>query len=285
MHKVRSVVEVSCNLLRKSLNVRVLSLLALSGLMMLRWASPVRAVCTDYQVVASPLALFVYTVNDSWLPVYFSLGWLVIISGAPFLDAQQPYLLLRCGRYRWCVGQMLYLLEMSVLYTMWLFLVCLLTLAGHWTWDLQWDIVFRSLARQSSLGITYGVYLYMPVQLQTAYTLPQAFWGTFCLTACLYCFLGMFVFLLNLLTGGNWGVYVAGGFVMMGLTANVSLLPFWTYYLSPFALANLNMLDPYGTSVLPSLTYANTFFLAGLFFMAAGSLLAMRGRPIRFAAA
>ena len=31
---------------------------------------------------------------------------------------------------------------------------------------------------------------------------------------------------------------------MMGRTANVSLLPFWTYYLSPFALANLTLSNP-----------------------------------------
>ena len=57
---------------------------------------------------------FLYGSYYSKLLFFFPL--VLIFSNAPFMDRNQLYVVIRSGRYRWCLGQMLYIILASALY-------------------------------------------------------------------------------------------------------------------------------------------------------------------------
>ena len=78
-----------------------LSISALNTFTNFRFLFEVRYSITPY--------LFPFIMSDSNSVLLFTLGIVLLLCDAPFIEEDQPYIILRSGRKLWTLGQMLYM--------------------------------------------------------------------------------------------------------------------------------------------------------------------------------
>lgn len=69
--------------------------------------APIVKFCKEVNYAVSPW-LFPYFFSNPTTLLLFMLAFVLYLCDAPFLDQQQVFVLLRTGRQKWTVGQLLY---------------------------------------------------------------------------------------------------------------------------------------------------------------------------------
>ena len=119
-------------------------------LIMMTYCTPyftttIRQFCQDYDAACTgwllPLAL---TVENRRL--WIMLLPMLLFCDAPFLDEQQPFLIVRTGRLRWGAGQILYIFAASAVFYLVSFLIMALMLLPYLEFSLDWGKVIRTLS-------------------------------------------------------------------------------------------------------------------------------------------
>lgn len=112
-------------------------------LIMMTYCTPyftttIRQFCQDYDAACTgwllPLAL---TVENRRL--WIMLLPMLLFCDAPFLDEQQPFLIVRTGRLRWGAGQILYIFAASAVFYLVSFLIMALMLLPYLEFSLDWE--------------------------------------------------------------------------------------------------------------------------------------------------
>ena len=77
--------------------------------------APIVKFCKEVNYAVSPW-LFPYFFSNSTTLLLFMLAFVLYLCDAPFLDQQQVFVLLRTGRQKWTVGQLLYFFPITYIY-------------------------------------------------------------------------------------------------------------------------------------------------------------------------
>ncbi len=149
--------------------------------------------------------------------LFLILGWLLVISDAPFMKGNLYLLLYRCGRRSWNMGMLLYVLIQAFLYTaaMAAFTVIIssrLGFAGN-----MWSSPVYTLALDvgNNIGVKYNITFPWYAMMENM-TVPQAFAVTFLFLYLYLVFLGMLLYVCTLLLSGIWGIVVVMGVHLAG---------------------------------------------------------------------
>lgn len=117
----------------------------------------------DLGVSIAPWVLpFMPCLGASFLP--FMLGFVLLISDAPFRTQQQRFVMQRTGKRAWLTGQLLYILAVSVGFTLILWVLSLIWFLPHLEWDGDWGMLLRNVAMNGLPG-EYGAYMAFPYSL------------------------------------------------------------------------------------------------------------------------
>ena len=149
--------------------------------------------------------------------LFLILGWLLVVSDAPFMKGNLYLLLYRCGRRSWNMGMLLYVLIQAFLYTaaMAAFTVIIssrLGFAGN-----MWSSPVYSLALDAGNTICVKYNITFPwYAMMENMTVPQAFAVTFLFLYLYLVFLGMLLYVCTLLLSGIWGIVVVMGVHLAG---------------------------------------------------------------------
>lgn len=198
---------------------------------------------------------------------------ILLFCDAPFLDEQQPLLIIRTGRLRWAIGQILYILLASVVFYVGCILVTILLLVPHVEFTLKWGKVITTLT-QSYIATSFNMDT-IPAAVLQNYTAVKA--TLLCGGAMwiVVSFLGLLMFLCNLWTRREVGIILASCFV--GLAHFVEIMGSWTIarYFSPVSWVNL---DTIGGGTLRSPSWPYVFITGGvvLVVLIIGILLSIR---------
>jgi hypothetical protein len=187
------------------------------------------------------------------------LGIVLLFCDAPFIDAHQPYVIIRSGKRDWLLGQILYIMLASTLYFLFIALISVLMLMPNLTFSSQWGKILGTLALTDA-GNQFEIGLPISYQLQLTYTPIAAMVWSFFMNWLVGTFLGLLMFVFNMHFKREIGAVVATALVFLEyfcFEANGFLL----FSLSPVSWASLDNLDTSHTSALPSLTYAVTALL------------------------
>ena len=213
----------------------------------------VRMLCSQYDVNASVLPLFVFVFNTTYYILVFNFLFLVLACDVPLRKGHQRYIMLRCGRSVWAGGQILYLVLLATLYIIWVFLASAIVLSGHLSFSLDWGQVYYSLAR---IDLNGGVPFSQ--EIQSAFTAPRAFLISFGLQWFCFVLFGLIIYTLNLATGKNMGMIVPCFFLLLYFrSAQYITGTQWSTWVSPVLLSRLKW---YAQIRRPSLSYAIGFF-------------------------
>lgn len=211
----------------------------------------------DVGVPVTPWA-FPHITSDYICQMVIMAGAVGLFCDAPFHSEIQRYILPRAGYAAWTAGQCLYIMALSGLYLLAILLATVLPLLTNLDLQAGWGKIWGTLAR-TAMGTQYGIPFSVNDYVIGAYTPLQAMGLSFLLSWCCCIWLGLLTYLLNSLSGGYIGTFVAAGFVLMDITV-ANEWAAWFYKLSPVTLSQLQALSGVTRIYRLTLGYALWFF-------------------------
>lgn len=200
--------------------------------------------------------IFPFLITFRYIKILFMAIVIFIFCDAPFIDSNQSYVVLRSGRRAWNTGQILYVFAGSFIY-------CIILLAGtillnirHISWSNVWGKVLgvaaTDVGKLDALGKYYTT-IRVPAIVVRYYSPAQAMFFAFLLMWLSYIFIGLLIYVLNIVTNTQVAGALVAGFLVL-LTAFVDGAPLFNRF-SPISWNSLNNIDVGGLTAYPRITY------------------------------
>ena len=273
----RSVWAHTALMLRRLLrHPRLYLVAALMGLIMDTYIGGVRQLAGRFAVRVSAFGSFAGMTSFSYLMLWMALGYLVLVSDAPFAHRLTVFAHLRVSPRQALAARILYVVLTAVLYVLLMFVISAALQLASFAHPLLWDKVLKTMSYRQSVE---GVLLYMPQTIIQAYTPLGAWAAAVGLLACALACAGLLLLL---------GAFLADKRLVMGLLVMLVCLdsaigymslPEWLYYASPFSWCRLEVLQTRGYfSRTPGAAYC-ALMLFGLLLALCGLGALMLRRP------
>lgn len=249
------------------------------GIFIYSYLQPIAKMVEDVKIKATPMA-FVHLMNDYICQTIIVIGFIFMMSNAPFKGKSSHYIIYRCGVKTWEVGNFIYITVNSFLYTGFLVLISIISLFGKLDFNLEnWGKIWGTLARTNASAI-YGLKFSINDYLLGKYEPAAAFTMTFFLSILCFLWIGLLIYLLNKFIFHGAGILGAGFFVFLDTMIYNMWTP-WAYRFSPLTLMQLIAYTNYNKYYGLSLTYAWLFFAGCIILFVAIMLLAPEGGDIQ----
>lgn len=211
--------------------------------------------------------IFPFLMTYRYMKIIFLFPLLMIFCDAPFIDANQQFVMVRSGRKAWGIGQMLYIITASFIYALFMALSAIVVNIGHISFGTGWGKTLLLAGRTNILellGRRYDTVKVSPMIVKY-YTPLQAMILSFLLLWMICIILGLIIYNLNIIFKSNVvGVSAAG--LMILATALVDGNPLETWF-SPVSWCSLNNIDVAQMTSYPTFKYVfgmYIFMLVGL---------------------
>lgn len=205
------------------------------------------------------------------MPIYGCFT-LLLFCDAPFIDRHMPFVIIRTGRISWVLGQLLYIVTTSIIYTVFNYLISILSFFPYFDFTHDWGKLIRTLAVNPTSAYEKGIDLtvWIDNSIITSFSAIKATLISLGLFFLVALFMGILIFCLNLITGKMTGVIVGGILVFLSyftiyvgrITAGLKV-----YYFSPLNWSSLRYIDWYASGDSPSLLFAVIFLLSATLIM------------------
>lgn len=282
MNSVRSVFSICAQNFRKwATDYRMWTIAALVIVMTFIYADDVRknAAMMDSDM---SLWIFPFLYTGSLMLLIFTLPVVLMFCNAPFVDKNQTFVMMRTSRMKWLCGQLLYIILASAVYYLFVFLMSVLSTVFIADFSLDWGGTFYSLAygRLQWEGVPT---VWIPKLIVEYFTPIQACWFTFLLSWIGGVFLGMIVFVFNLITQTrSIGTVMATAFVVWGSWVRYSDGIQRYRKLSPISWITVDRIDVCGMTPYPTLSYCLTVFSVSILTMIIGVFVFGRRKSLDF---
>lgn len=221
------------------------------------------------------------------MPIYGSFA-VLLFSNAPFIDKHTPFLMIRTGRISWLIGQLIYIVFTSILYTVFHFVISVVTFFPRIEFTADWGKVLRTLAMNPSSLREKGLYSTVFIQnnIVSSFSAIEATLislGLFCLVTI---FIGIIIFSLNIIIGRMAGLIFAGILVFISyfsIFVGTFSIGYKVYYFSPLSWSSLQYIDWHGSGDSPSFLYAITFLLVASVILSLLSVISFSKNDINVA--
>lgn len=145
------------------------------------------------------LEAFIYFNCDTYTASCAFLGAVLMVSDIPFSGQNETYTLLRVSRRKWVAGKILYLLAISAIYYIVLFLAGALFISEHAFVANIWSEPLIVLSKNPALELAWEYQVYFPYQYLLNHLSPVTACGlSFALSVCYTFIMSLVIFLLNL---------------------------------------------------------------------------------------
>ena len=238
--------------------------------------APILTIARYYGISVTPWVFPFYMSHPSMLTVFGGLC-ILLFSDAYYLDAYSQFIIARCGRRSYILGQLLYILAASFLFTVCMLLLSLLYILPVMEWSTDWGTLLHTLAQspevvgeQTGASLSIGIDEALLQMASPITVTSMAFICMWLVTA----FLGIVMSFFNVVVRKMSGVIAAGVFVGLSYFTvyfGPSIIGRWLLYISPVSWSRINVLDWYYSGILPSPTYAVVVLTLGIVLLGAGS--------------
>lgn len=211
---------------------------------------------------------------------------MLLYGEAPFTDHQSPFIVIRAGRQNWIIGQILYIILSSFIYTAISILISILSLVPQVRFDSEWGQVIYTMGQNADVANLAGVNIMMPgTQLINKFTSTEAMMYSFLLYWLATTFLGLIILSFNVCIKKGTGMIVAGVFTCMcyfsAIFGNIGFGKIIMYF-SPVSWGNIYNISKYDGDGLPSFTYALTILISSILIMSMISVIAFCKKDLDF---
>lgn len=257
--------------------IYVIALLVVGFLSMVE--RPIVTLCKMVSISVTPW-VFPFFATEDYIRLMLMLGVALLFCDAPFIDSAQPYVIARSGKYRWVIGQILYIIVAAAIYFLFVFAISILMLNCHLMITSDWGKVIGTLA-QTNAGTQLGMRMNF-YTIFISYAPVHAMLLAFLMAWLCGIFLGLVIFTMNMYFKRSVGALIATGFILLDLFVNDATIGGLAngLYFSPISWANISKLDITGLSTNPGLLYAITVLLILIAVLIAVSVHAIRKKDI-----
>lgn len=235
-------------------NARVKMCLVLAVMFVFSFTSGMGDVCHALGEKMNPW-IFPFLFTYRYMKIILMMPLLFIFCDAPFIDGNQVYVMLRTNRRSWCVGQILYVIVSSFLYTMLLLISSVLFNLGNMQWGTTWGVVLGKSAMTSivsSLGKSHGT-IRISSMVVRYYKPYQAMILSFLLMWLSFMFIGLIIYVLNVISKTQLAGTLTAG-VLILFTAVADLRAKFVKY-SPISWNSLNNVDVANVTAFPKIDF------------------------------
>ncbi|MCH5265726.1 MAG: hypothetical protein J1F02_07485 [Lachnospiraceae bacterium] len=226
----------------------------------------------------NPLVFSFYSSDPVKQLILFS-GIIFLFSDAPFINQNQPYVMIRSRRLPWVLGQILYIMIASAVYYLVLMCVSVIVLLPDATFATNgWGKIINTLA-QTNAGEQINLPFGIGEKITTFYSPVEAFLLSFLLNWGVAVSIGLLIFLISMKISKMVGLLSAAVILFWDLLV-VNALPVKSCYFSPVTLSRLEALDVAGVSAAPNITYALAFLGVCVAFLSALLIISVRKQSI-----
>lgn len=230
-------------------------------------------------IKTNPL-IFPFFSSDPVKQLILLAGIVFLFSDAPFINKNQPYIIIRSKRIPWVLGQILYIIMASAVYFLFLMLVSIVVLLPYMTFATkEWGKIIQTMA-QTDAGIQINLQFGITKEIITFYSPLEAFGLSFLLNWGVACFLGLLLFVINLKLNRMFGLIAGGVILFFDLLVTNMLSPAF-YHFSPVSLSRLSVLDPMGVSIFPNRIYSLAFFSMSIVVLSALLVVSIKKTSIK----
>ena len=196
--------------------------------------------------------IFPFLYSERYMKLLFLFPIVLLFCDAPFIDSNQPYIILRSKRTAWSLGQILYIVFANIIYFLFLIVATIGIHIRNITFENDWGKVFGTLATTDASD-----FINTPLKINSniiKYFSPfQAMWFTFLLSCLSGIMLGLIIYACNSLFKNRlWGIALSSSLLILSAALNLNPELQW---LSPMSWNTLNNVDIGGTTNFPSFEY------------------------------
>lgn len=220
-----------------------------------------------------PIWIFPFLYSQFHTKLIFTLPIVLLFCNAPFTDRNQTYVFMRSGRMKWLCGQVLYIITASAVYYLFLFVISLLFTVFSGELSFEWGRTLSTLSYSSKAVYEANApYIEISTTIITFFKPLQAVWFTFLMSWLCGVFLGLLIFLCNLISSTrSVGILISSAMIIISSAVKHEflreLMPF-----SPVSWTTLDNIDVGGLTINPSFVYCVSVY-AGLLIVLTASIL------------
>lgn len=218
--------------------------------------------------------VFPFYISMPVMLVVYGFLTIVLYADAPFRDSFSSFLEIRVGRQNWIGGQCLYIVESAAIYTLYQYVVTLLTILPRIFLTTEWGELISRLALDDGIVRQYGIEpsgTYFALSIVEAYTPAAATLLALLLMWAVTIFIGMTMLAFNIVIGKDAGVVAAGFLVFLSYFSNyVGWLMFGNkiFFLSPVNWVSLGYINAGQGTQMPDLFYVFPILFVVIYMMA-----------------
>ncbi len=218
-----------------------------------------------------PLWVFPFLYNQFHTKVIYTLPVILMFCNAPFVDNNQVFIYMRCGRIKWLCGQIFYIIIASAAYYLFILIVSLASAALHGAVTLEWGKTLTTIANSGISSAVGAEYVEVPSIILAFFTPLQAVMFTFLVSWLSAVLLGLTVFFFNFITRTQFVGITISSLMVVWTIAVANGLPKYLKF-SPISWNTLDQIDVGGMTANPSFTYCMCVYM-GLIFLLISAIL------------
>lgn len=226
--------------------------------------------------------IFPFLTTYRYMKIIYLFPLLLLFCDAPFVDANQQFVMIRSSRLSWGIGQMLYIICGSFFYALFMLLSSIVVNIGHIQMGASWGkslILAGTTNICSTLGIQYDTVQISSIIVKY-YTPAQAMLWSFLFLWMICIILGLIIYDFNILFQSNIvGLFVAGFLILF--TAVVDGIQQWIWY-SPVSWSSLNNIDVAKTTSLPGIYFVLFVYIGAILALLIAGAVLSRSRRFTF---
>ncbi|MBS4201838.1 hypothetical protein KHA93_19725 [Bacillus sp. FJAT-49732] len=167
----------------------------------------------------------------------------LLFCDAPFADRHMPFLTIRTSRRNWIIGQLIYIILASFIYTIFVCVMSAIVLIPNLQLSTGWGVLIKTLAVKPD--IAPSVLVFFDEEIIKMFSPIKAILissGLFWLVAV---FIGVLIFFFNVVIKKMSGLVASGFFIFMSffsIIQGILIFGEWIRYLSPISWMNISYL-------------------------------------------
>ncbi|MCI9250303.1 MAG: hypothetical protein HFI21_04815 [Lachnospiraceae bacterium] len=257
--KANKVSNYNMRMLRE--NIRIPFILMIVVLYVMESLSAVLTFSRSVHIDITPFA-FIFLVNNYEMQFVIAASAVILFCNAPFEDESYQYMISRAGKLSWGLGQILYILKMSILYIACLAAAAIIPFMGHIAWSNEWGKIWGTLGKTNA-GAEFGVKLSVSQNIMRQYEPVDALMISVLLEFfCILC-IGLLIYFGNKMTGKSVGTFMGAWIAVLDICVSNDWMD-WAYGFSPVSLAQLDLFYGFAPKWGINLAYAVRFFLIAI---------------------
>ena len=237
---------------------------------------------TNYPV--SPYIYPIMVVNIKFRTI-ISFCCVYLFSDVPFLQYSKMYSLIRMGRFKWALAQLLSICETAFLFCIYMCIVPVILCIPNIELTKEWGKIIHTLSLTNVSGL-YSIDIYVPYEVLVRIKPMEAMLLSVGLSTLLISFFGIFMFAISLIFKRNIAVVAASVVVVWSVAVyNMYLIPkgiFSNY--APVLWLDISQIGQlfYGIKRFPDLKYILFSFLVMISVSALAAMWAIRSRDLEW---